>query len=60
VHLVELGSGRYVWSNTYDRPLTAESIFDIRQEMAAQLAGHLAEPYGIIHEVTADPTTPVA
>ena len=54
VQLVEVGSGRYVWSETYDRPLTTATIFDVREEIAAQLAGHLAEPYGIIREVTAD------
>jgi tetratricopeptide (TPR) repeat protein len=54
VQLLEVGSGRYVWSETYDRPLTAESIFDIQEAIAAELAGRLAEPYGIIHDVTAD------
>ena len=54
VQLLEVGSGRYVWSATYDRPLTAESIFDIQEAIAAELAGRLAEPYGIIHKVTAD------
>jgi len=54
VQLLEVGSGRYVWSETYDRPLTAESLFDIQEAIAAELAGRLAEPYGIIHNVTAD------
>jgi TolB-like protein len=52
VQLLELGSGRYVWSETYDRPLTTGSIFDIQEAMAAELAGRLAEPYGIVQEVS--------
>jgi adenylate cyclase len=54
VQLLDLGSGRYVWSEIYDRPLTAATIFDLQEEIAAELAGRLAEPYGVIHEVTAD------
>jgi TolB-like protein/Tfp pilus assembly protein PilF len=54
VQMLELGSGRYVWSETYDRPLTTDTIFDIQEDIAAEVAGRLAEPYGIIHKVTAD------
>jgi tetratricopeptide (TPR) repeat protein len=54
VQLLDIRSGRYVWSEAYDRPLTAASIFDIQEEIAAGLAGRLAKPHGIIHEVTAD------
>lgn len=54
VQLLEVRSGRYVWSETYERPLTAASIFDIQEEIAAGLAGRLAKPHGIIHEITAD------
>jgi tetratricopeptide (TPR) repeat protein len=54
VQLLELGSGRYVWSETYDRPLTTTSIFDIQETVAAELAGRLAEPHGIIHAAAAD------
>jgi TolB-like protein len=54
VQLLEIGSGRYVWSETYDRPLTAASIFEVQEAIAAELAGRLAEPYGIIHKVASD------
>jgi TolB-like protein/Tfp pilus assembly protein PilF len=54
VHLIELDSGRYLWSETYDRPLTTENVFDIQEDLAAELAGQLAEPYGVVHEVSAD------
>ena len=54
VQLLEIRSGRYVWSETYDRPLTTENVFAVQEEFAAELAGRLAEPYGIIHKVTAE------
>jgi TolB-like protein len=54
VHLVEVASGRHLWTETYDRALTPEGVFGLQEQLAADLASHLAEPYGIIHEVTAD------
>ncbi len=54
VHLLEVDSGRYLWSETYDRALTTANVFDIQEELAAELARRLAEPYGIVHKVTTD------
>ncbi len=54
VQLLEAGSGRYLWSETYDRRLTSEDVFAVQAELAAELAGHLAEPYGVVHKVSAD------
>jgi TolB-like protein len=54
VQLLEVGSGRYLWSETYDRPLTTEDVFAVQEELAAELAGRLAEPYGVVHKVSAD------
>jgi TolB-like protein len=54
VHLVEAQTGRHVWSQTYDRALTPENVFAVQEQLAADLAGELAQPYGLIHEVTAD------
>ena len=54
VQLIDVDSGRYLWSETYDRPLTTENVFSVQEQLAAELAGRLAEPYGIVHEVTTD------
>jgi TolB-like protein len=54
VQLLEAGSGRYLWSETYDRRLTTEDVFAVQAELAAELAGRLAEPYGVVHKVSAD------
>jgi len=53
VHLIEARSGQHLWSETYDRPLTPENLFGVQEQLAADLAGQLAQPYGIIHEVSA-------
>ncbi len=54
IHLVDASSGQHLWTETYDRALTPEGVFGLQEQLAADLAGRLAEPYGIIHEVTAD------
>jgi TolB-like protein len=54
VHLIEVDSERYLWSENYDRPLTTKNVFDIQDELAAELAQRLAEPYGVVHKISAD------
>jgi TolB-like protein len=54
VHLIDARTGEHLWSETYDRALTPENVFAEQEQLAADLAGHLAQPYGIINEVTAD------
>jgi TolB-like protein/Tfp pilus assembly protein PilF len=53
VHLIEARSGQHLWSETYDRELTPENVFEIQEQLATDLAGQLAQPYGIVNEVTA-------
>jgi TolB-like protein len=54
VHLIEGGTGQHLWTETYDRQLTAENLFEIQEQLAADLASQLAQPYGIIQQITAD------
>ncbi len=54
VHLIKAQIGQYLWSQTYDRALTPENVFAVQEQLAADLASHLAQPYGIINEITAD------
>jgi TolB-like protein len=53
-HLIEAQTGQHLWAETYDRSLTPENLFAIQEHLAADLASQLAQPYGIIQEVTAD------
>jgi TolB-like protein len=52
-HLIEAQTGQHLWTETYDRVLTPESLFAIQEQLAADLASQLAQPYGIIQQVTA-------
>jgi adenylate cyclase len=53
-HLIEAQTGRHLWTETYYRALTPENLFAIEEQLAADLASQLAQPYGIIQQVTAD------
>jgi TolB-like protein len=53
-HLIDARTGQHLWSQTYDRALTPENLFAVQEQLAADLASQLAQPYGIINEVTAD------
>lgn len=54
VHLIEARTGQHLWTESYDRPLTPESVLAVQQQLAADLATELAQPYGIVHEISAD------
>lgn len=49
--LVQAASGEQLASDAYDREMSAQSLFDIQQEIAAQIAAEIGEPFGIIHRV---------
>jgi adenylate cyclase len=53
-HLIEAQTGQHFWTETYDRALTPENLFAIQEQLAADLASQLAQPYGIIQQVTVD------
>jgi TolB-like protein len=53
-HLIEAQTGQHLWTETYDRALTTENLFAIQEQLAADLASQLAQPYGIIQQVTVD------
>ncbi|MDA4847018.1 hypothetical protein [Hoeflea poritis] len=49
--LVEAASGEQLSSDAYDREMSAQSLFDIQQEIAAQIAAEIGEPFGVIHRI---------
>jgi TolB-like protein len=53
-HLIEAQTGQHFWTGTYDRALTPENLFAIQEQLAADLASQLAQPYGIIQQVAVD------
>ena len=49
--LVDAKTGQVLWSETYDRGLTPDSLLGVQEDLAGQLATRLAQPYGVIREV---------
>jgi TolB-like protein/lipoprotein NlpI len=44
--LIDANTDRHLWSTTYDRPLTAENVFAIQDEIANAIVGELAAKIG--------------
>lgn len=57
--LVDAGVDRHLWSDAFDRPLTAENVFAIQDEIATAIVSALAESLGIqgVGEVRRDTPT---
>ncbi len=47
--LIETRTGAHLTSETYDRDISAESLFDIQEDIASRIAAEIAEPHGVIH-----------
>ncbi len=45
--LIEAETDKHLWSETYDRPLTAENIFDIQDEISKSIVAALKNHLGI-------------
>jgi TolB-like protein len=45
--LIDAKNDRHLWSNTYDRPLTAENIFAIQDEIANSIVEALSNTLGV-------------
>ena len=46
--LIDAQSDLHLWSNTYDRPLTAENVFEIQDDVANSIFIALSEELGIV------------
>ena len=51
--LSESRTGQTVWSQDFERDLTTASLLEIESDIAGQLAGAIAQPYGIVFNRTA-------
>ena len=45
--LIDAESDRHLWSDTFDRPLTAENVFAIQEEIASAIVAALIDSLGI-------------
>ena len=46
VHLIDAQTGQFVWTETYDRALTPENMLAVQEQLAADVAGQLANHTG--------------
>ena len=52
--LQELPSGRFVWTERFQRDLIPAELIHLRNEIANQVVQRLAQPYGILHSRALD------
>jgi len=50
VRLLDAETGRVRWSDSYDRPLTAEGLMGVEGSLAEEIAAALGQPYGAVQE----------
>ena len=57
--LIDSANDKHLWSDTYDRPLTTENIFEIQDEIAKSIVSALSDTLGIgdLEPVEVTPTT---
>lgn len=51
--LTDRPTGRVLWSESYDRALTAGNLFEVEDDLSAQIVQRLASIYGVISQTTA-------
>jgi TolB-like protein len=49
--LIDAVTDRHLWSNTYDRPLTTENLFDIQDDVANSIFEALNDELGLLGEI---------
>ncbi|WP_306121196.1 hypothetical protein [Roseovarius sp. MMSF_3359] len=47
--LIKAATGEQILSDAYDRDLSALSLFEVQEDIAAHVAAEIAEPHGFIH-----------
>ncbi len=45
--LIDAANDKHLWSNTYDRPLTAENLFSIQDEISNAIVAALSDALGV-------------
>ena len=48
VQLVDTLSGAHLWADTYERPFTPESVFEIQDDLVPRIVSTVADQYGIL------------
>jgi len=48
VQLVDAITGAHLWAETYDRPFTPESIFELQDDLVPRIVSTVADQYGVL------------
>lgn len=51
VTLIEMRSGKHLYSHNYDRQYTIENLLHIQEDIASQVASEIGSPYGVINRL---------
>lgn len=51
--LIDASTGTHLASEVYDRKISAQSLFEIQEDIASRIAAEIAEPHGVIHHTGA-------
>ncbi len=50
--LIEVASGKMVWSNAYNRDLTIAELFAVQDDITQRIVATIADEYGVISQLT--------
>lgn len=51
--LIDAQTGVHLTGESHDREVSAQSLFDIQEDIASRIAAEIAEPHGVIHRIGA-------
>ena len=49
--LIEAANGTHVYSENYDRELSAANLFEVQDDIASHVAAEIAEPHGVLSRI---------
>jgi serine/threonine protein kinase/Tfp pilus assembly protein PilF len=48
VQLVDTNSGAHLWAETYDRPFSAETVFELQDDVVSRIVSTAADSHGVL------------
>jgi len=48
VQLVDTNSGTHLWAETYDRPFSAETVFELQDDLVSRIVSTVADSHGVL------------
>src|SRR6202008_1459626 len=48
VQLVDTSSGAHLWAETYDRPFSPETVFELQDDVVSRIVSTVADSHGVL------------